>query len=198
MCKARLEVFTPLFVCLQLQKQARIVAVVSKIIILMGCSKAGAGRSVPGEGEHGENMKHCCFPKLSPIDIVENKSLGFLQSHCSHSKIRKQFLPSVQSACSRVIRNHEEGCRKSSASHQCLVNPVPAPVCWGAEVQFFPKPFLKASSSDFFLSLARSQTPQFASKHHGRPPMGLVTETQKYHIVEGRGLAATRSAAYIC
>lgn len=62
-------------------------------------------------------------------------------------------------------------------------------------MQFLPKPLLKASSSACFLSLARSQMPQVGSKHHGRPPMGLVTETQKNHIVEGRGLAATRSAA---
>lgn len=38
-------------------------------------------------------VTHCCFPELSPIDMAEDKSLGFMQSDCSHSKIRKQFLP---------------------------------------------------------------------------------------------------------
>lgn len=44
-------------------------------------------------------MTHCCFSELSSIDTAEDKSLGFMQSHCSHLKIWKQFLPSVQSAC---------------------------------------------------------------------------------------------------
>lgn len=66
---------------------------VSKVIISMGCRKAGVGSSVTGEGVRGKNMTHCCFPELSPIDTAEDKSLGFMQSDCSHSKIRKQFLP---------------------------------------------------------------------------------------------------------
>lgn len=102
------------------------------------------------------------------------------------------FFPWVQSACCCGVGRHGEGRRGAKGAWWGLFCPCARQQSCSSSLD------PKTRSSTHFHSLARSQMLQFCSKHQGRPPMRLVTEAQKYHIVGGRGLAATRSTAHIC